>query len=177
MTRRIPIILFALLLAAGSALAFAAVASRIEMQLTPEQLHATGLDRLTPAQLDALNAVLQKRDADVQAIATTTATAAAQARAGEPGRAGAASAPLSPASYIGLADEPIRSRLVGSVSGWEPGSEFHLANGQVWKVLKGSMKLRKPMEAPEIVVIPGFAGRWFLQVDEDLPKARVYRTD
>jgi len=24
-------------------------------------------------------------------------------------------------------------------------------------------------------VIPGIAGRWFLQVDEDLPKARVFR--
>ena len=177
MTRRIQIILAALLLAAANSLALAATAPRIEQQLTPAQLHATGLDTLTPAQLDALNAVLQKRDADTQADATAIATAAAQARATEPGRAGAGSTPLSPASYIGLADEPIKSRLVGSVSGWEPGSEFHLANGQVWKVLKGSMKLRKPMQAPEIVVIPGFAGRWFLQVDEDLPKARVYRID
>ena len=177
MTRRIPIVLATLLLAAASALALAATAPRIEQQLTPEQLHATGLDTLTPAQLDALNAVLQARDADVRVAATATETAAAEARAAEPGRASAASTPLSPASYIGLADEPIKSRLVGSVSGWEPGTEFHLANGQVWKVLKGSMKLRKPMEAPEIVVTPGFAGRWFLQVDEDLPKARVYRTD
>lgn len=177
MTRRIPIILAALLFTVANSLALAATAPRIEQQLTPEQLHATGLDTLTPAQLDAINAVLQKRDADTRADATAIATAAAQARATQPGRAGGESAPLSPASYIGLADEPIKSRLVGSVSGWEPGSEFHLANGQVWKVLKGSMKLRKPMEAPEIVVIPGFAGRWFLQVDEDLPKARVYRTD
>jgi len=54
---------------------------------------------------------------------------------------------------------------------------FSLENGQQWKVLKGSMKLRAPMQAPEIVVVPGIAGRWFLQVDEDLPKARVYRID
>jgi hypothetical protein len=44
-------------------------------------------------------------------------------------------------------------------------------------VLKGEMKLRRPMQAPEVLVVPGLAGRWFLQVDEDLPKARVYRTD
>ena len=61
------------------------------------------------------------------------------------------------------------------MSGWEPGTVFELENGQQWKVLKGSMQLRKPMQAPEIVVVPGIAGRWFLQVDEDLPKARVYR--
>ncbi len=172
MNRLTPIILVTLLLAAASAFALAATTPRIEQQLTPEQMHATGLDTLTPAQLDLLNTLLQAK-----------AEAAERAHAAEPGRlaesrrgAGAASS-LSPASYIGLADEPIKSRLVGSVSGWEPGTEFHLANGQVWKVLKGNMTLRKPIQAPEIVVMPGIAGRWFLQVDEDLPKARVYRTD
>jgi predicted phosphodiesterase len=80
-------------------------------------------------------------------------------------------------ALAGFNDEPIRSRAVGSISGWEPGTEFKLENGQTWKVLKGSMKLRKPMSAPEILVVPGLMGRWFLQVDEDLPKARVYRVD
>ncbi len=176
MNRRTPLVLATLLLAAASALALAATTPRIEQQLTPEQMHATGLDTLSSAQLDLLNTLLQAR-----------AEAAERARAAEPGRlaesgrgagagAGAGSS-LNPASYIGLADQPIKSRLVGSVSGWEPGTEFHLANGQVWKVLKGNMTLRKPMQAPEIIVMPGIAGRWFLQVDEDLPKARVYRTD
>ena len=39
------------------------------------------------------------------------------------------------------------------------------------------LTLRKPLEAPEILVVPGVAGRWFLQVHEDYPKARVYRID
>ncbi|MGH8081041.1 MAG: hypothetical protein ACREP7_10725, partial [Lysobacter sp.] len=79
--------------------------------------------------------------------------------------------------FIGLNDEPIKSRLKHDVSGWEPGTVFELENGQQWKVLKGSMKLSKTMITPEIVVVPGVAGRWFLQVDEDTPKARVYRID
>jgi hypothetical protein len=37
------------------------------------------------------------------------------------------------------------------------------------------MTLHKTLHAPEIQVVPGLAGRWFLQVDEDLPKPRVYR--
>ncbi|ATE74700.1 hypothetical protein CNO08_16345 [Lysobacter capsici] len=78
---------------------------------------------------------------------------------------------------MGLNDEPIKSRLKHDVSGWEPGTVFELENGQQWKVLKGSMKLKKPMVTPEIVVVPGVAGRWFMQVDEDMPKARVYRID
>lgn len=80
-------------------------------------------------------------------------------------------------SYIGLDDKPISSRLKGSTSGWQPGTVFELENGQQWKVLKGSSTLRKPLQAPEILVVPGIAGRWFLQVDPDMPKARVYRID
>lgn len=39
----------------------------------------------------------------------------------------------------------------------------------------GYATLRKPMDAPVILVVPGMAGRWFLQVHEDYPKARVIR--
>ncbi|RYZ74972.1 MAG: hypothetical protein EOP91_00590 [Lysobacteraceae bacterium] len=67
--------------------------------------------------------------------------------------------------------------MADKVAGWEPGTVFVLENGQRWKVLKGEMKLRAPLESPEVSVIPGIAGRWFLQLDEDLPKARVYRID
>jgi hypothetical protein len=79
--------------------------------------------------------------------------------------------------YIGLDDGPIHSRLRGAIDGWQPGTVFELENGQQWKVLKGSVKLREALQAPSIVVVPGIAGRWFLQIDEDLPKARVYRID
>jgi hypothetical protein len=64
---------------------------------------------------------------------------------------------------------------VGEAAGWAPGTVFVLDNGQQWKVLKGSMTLRTALASPAIKVVPGIAGRWFLQVDEDLPKARVYR--
>jgi len=39
------------------------------------------------------------------------------------------------------------------------------------------MKLRKPLESPAVLLVPGIAGRWFLQFDEDMPKARVFRVD
>lgn len=132
----------------------------IEKRLTAEQLHATGLDTLSPDQLKLLNGLLQE---DVSSAVAASKTEAETERGSS--------------SLIGLNDEPIRSRVKSTVSGWEPGTEFSLENGQTWKVLKGSMKLRKPFESPEIVVVPGIAGRWFLQVDEDLPKARVYRID
>ena len=82
-----------------------------------------------------------------------------------------------PSRFIGLSDKPVASRAKGTIAGWEPGTEFSLENGQVCKVLKGKMRLPTPLESPEILVVPGIAGRWFLQVDPELPKARVYRID
>ena len=133
---------------------------KLEQRLTVEQMHETGLDTLTPAQLARLNDLLQQERSSEPVVA--------RERTGEERGA---------TSYLGMDEKPITTRLKGSISHWEPGTEFALENGQVWKVLKGNMKLRKTLQSPEIVLVPGFAGRWFLQVDEDLPKARVYRID
>lgn len=137
----------------------------IQQRLSEEQLRAVGL---TPAQLDLLNSML--REAEEKQAARPGAESRPQASV-------AAEGGESQKMFIGLDDEPIKSRVRGPVSGWEPGTVFALDNGQQWKVLKGSMKLRKTLDAPEILVVPGIAGRWFLQVDEDMPKARVYRID
>lgn len=153
-----------LLLAAAMPALAQSVYTPIENRLSPEQLREVAL---TPTQLQTLNRML--REAAEKDAATAPAAIAASADHEAPRRG--------PAQYIGLDDQPIKSRLKHDVAGWEPGTVFELDNGQQWKVLKGSMKLRKPMTTPEILVVPGVAGRWFLQVDEDLPKARVYRID
>ena len=132
----------------------------IEQRLNAEQRKATGIDTLSPTQLQRLNELL--RDDIAQAVAAEKAE------------------PVTPPVQrvlVGLEDGPIKSRITGTVSGWAPGTEFALDNGQRWKVLKGEMTLRKPLDSPSIRVVPGVAGRWFLEVDEDLPKARVYRID
>ena len=150
----------------------------IEQRLTPEQLRSVGI---TPEQLARLNALLREAEqaqapavADMSPAAPVSTVAAATSapparREDEPGR--------DRSSLVGFNDEPIHSRLTGSVSGWEPGTVFELENGQQWKVLKGALKLPRTLDAPEIVVVPGVAGRWFLQVVDGMPKARVYRID
>ncbi|MFO1516362.1 MAG: hypothetical protein U1F22_05505 [Lysobacterales bacterium] len=157
----------ALLVFALSPRLAAAEAIDIEQRLTPEQRHATGLDTLSTEQLALLNRLLRE-----QAAAADGADAPRVAPA-----ARADGSPRAAAGLIGLDDQPIHSRVKGRIAGWAPGSEFVLENGQTWKVLKGEATLRTPRQNPEIDVIPGLAGRWFLQVDETLPKARVYRVD
>jgi biotin carboxyl carrier protein len=158
----------------------------IEQRLTAEQRKATGLDTLTAEQLALLNRLLSEDRAQAvqaaSAAATVAATQAAEAQAAaQATTAAAAQAPapreMDTSRYLGLDQKPITSRVKGTVSGWQPGTEFALENGQVWKVLKGSRTLDEPLDSPEIVVVPGLAGRWFLQVHEDWPKARVYRID
>lgn len=140
------------------ALAGASGYVNIEQRLTPEQRRETGLDTLTPGQLARLNALL---------------------RASEPVEAAQSAPtqglPTEAARFAGFDQEPVRDRLKGTVREWKPGTVFELQNGQRWQVLKGYATLRTPLDAPEIRVVPGMAGRWFLQVHEDYPKARVVR--
>jgi hypothetical protein len=136
----------------------------VEQRLTAAQLAEVGL---SPAQLQALNRVLRQAEAASPAISAATA-----APAGAPLPA---NVPAPAAMHLGLEEGPVSARVVGEVAGWAPGTVFTLDNGQQWQVMKGQMKLRTALQAPQIEVIPGIAGRWFLQVDEDLPKARVFR--
>lgn len=167
-------VLSTLFLALGLVAAFAARASGdyvdLEQRLTPEQRHATGIDTLTPEQLALLNQLL-RNDQQHQ-----VETARSEVR-NEMKSAPATERAAGPARLAGLDDGPIHSRAEGRIEGWQPGTVFSLANGQRWKVLKGDVTLRAPLESPEVVVVPGVAGRWFLQVVEDMPKARVYRID
>ena len=149
--------LLLLLLLAGAAVAKEAYVD-IEKRMDAEQRRSTGIERLSAAELAALNAFLRGQEQEVAEVARKDVAAGG-------------------GTMAGFNDEPIVSRLKGEVSSWEPGTVFELENGQRWKVLKGWMKLPEPLQSPQIRVVPGLAGRWFLQVHEDYPKARVYRLD
>jgi hypothetical protein len=150
----------------------------IERRLTPEQRHATGLDTLSPEQLALLNRLLRDQQGQVVEEARAQGRADAEVEAAAQRRQAAAVGPARGASRsAGLDEGPIRARLVGDLAGWQPGDVFVLDNGQQWQVLKGSVRLPSPRRAPDVRLVPGVAGRWFLEVDEDLPKARVYRID
>ena len=83
----------------------------IEQRLTSEQLRETGLSTLSPEQLKRLNQLLNEELANVIKIE--------KSQSGD--------RPI-PVSYIGLNDKPIKSRLKGSVSGWEVDTIFEKAD-------------------------------------------------
>lgn len=131
----------------------------LEKRLTPDELASVGL---TPTQLERLDALL--RAAELRETTTRGATLQAD--------------PAPDASrFVGLDATPVAARVHGTIDGWSPGTVFALDNGQQWKVLKGTVTLSRPVEAPTVRLVPGVMGRWFLELDEDHPKARVYRID
>lgn len=136
--------------------------AQIEQQMTPEQFKAAGLGKLSPDELANLNAWLNREPV----VAGSREDRTDHTTAERPRD-----------SFVGASDEPVHSRLKGSVQEWAPGTVFELENGQRWRVLKGRMKLNQPLQAPQIEVAPGLMGRWFLQVDEDAPRARVERIE
>ena len=161
----------------------------LEQRLSAEQLKATGLNTLSPAQLAALNKVLSEEKSQtaaapagpvspamtsVPAMVEAPLPVAAPAPVATAAPRGTGAPPPADKPMMGFNEKPIISRLNGTLTGWDEGTVFVLENGQQWKVLKGKMKLPKPMTNPPVKLVPGIVGRWFLQVSEDYPMARVY---
>jgi hypothetical protein len=146
----------------------------IEKRVTPEQMQATGLDTLKPEQLALLNRLLRE---DVEDRVAQERVSQERASVPPPVATVPAESDGQRKSFFGYDEGVIVSRVVGTLTGWEPGTEIELANGQRWKVLKGHYTLNKPLDNPEIKVVPGAAGRWFFRIDDDTPGARVYRID
>lgn len=161
------------LLAIGVALASIAHAGAptsapIEQRLSPAQMHETGLDTLRPEQLALLNRLLQE---------TAPAIAVPPVTAPPPAATTGDVSPLAPdpTAFAGVQDGPQKAELVGTLAGWQPGTVLELRNGQQWQVLKGQWHLSKPLSNAPVTLVPGVMGRWFLEVDENIPKARVQR--
>lgn len=153
-----------LVLATALALASAAAAAAppIQQQMTPQEFKATGLDKLTPDELAALNAWLGR------AIDTETAKAAATAKKKvEDENRGFLSFGSS---------EPIVSVLPGRFPGFSKGRVYTLANGQVWRQTDDAELAGVRREDAEVTIRPGRLGNaWYMSIQGYNTRATVHR--
>jgi hypothetical protein len=101
------------------------------------------------------------------------------------GPAAAPAAAAAPEQRFGLEqvkrkeEEPrsIESTIEGEFSGWEPGAQIRLANGQVWRVVDGSNAVLAPMKNPKVKVTRNLLGTLFLEIEgtNNSPKVRRIR--
>jgi len=161
-----------LMLAAGLAFAaplvFAQQFSSVEERMSSADFKAAGLEKLSPEELARLNAFIRsevdRREmvAREQGIREQDLTEAAR---------------MGFKNYHGELGE-IDSTIPGTFTGWNDGSTFTLANGQIWRVTDA----RSPLEGikvknPVVHIKPGFLDSWILSVDGYNKTAKVERIE
>jgi hypothetical protein len=125
--------------------------------MTPEEFKAAGLERLSPAELEALNRWLLRYTArETSELRQHNEVISEEIRKVE--------------------EEGVRTRIVGEFTGWDGNTIFRLENGQVWRQrLPGSFRYRA--SAPEVELSKNFMGYWMLRVVEADRSVGVTRID
>lgn len=169
--------------------------------VSADQAAAAGLDRLTPAQLHALDSLVEQYKggelaaaraaadralADRQAAETEAAQAKAAAARAEAARAEAqhAAAPKGPGVFAqakallspprAAAESVVESTIVGSFRGWEPRQVFVLASGERVQVANDDRYFTPTVQNPRVrLVRAGFGGFWMIFPDSGGVRVRV----
>lgn len=135
--------------------------SSLEERMTAAEFRAAGLDKLSDAELAALNQWIRARSlAEEEALALI-----------ERQREEAAG----PAPIDRMPLEPFEARIVGEFSGWSGKTEFVLDNGMVWQQTGNDRYTTAPMENPRVLIRPALLGNWTLQVDGYNKRTNVER--
>lgn len=159
---RIPALLLILAFVAAPASAF----SSFEEQMTAAEFRAAGLDKLSPAELAALNLWMRTR-----APTTTVAPPSTQA--------GSIERPPESIDRRGLPESsedrtPVISRIQGDFDGWKGKTRFVLDNGQIWEQSE-SGNFVVQLNNPVVTIEPITFGGWMLRVEGYNRAIRVRR--
>jgi hypothetical protein len=142
--------------------------SSLEEQMTGKEFQATGLEKLSADELEALNSWIRSRS-----LATLDSPKAGS---------GAVYTEQSEDSR-GFETEQMRksdrstitSRLVGSFTGWDGQTVFTLENGMIWEQADKDKFYVKEVNNPVVTIEPGAFRTWRLSVDGYSSDCRVER--
>lgn len=148
--------------------------------MTAEERAAAGLDKLSPAELAKLKALVERYKAGEVAVVqqqAQAAVAAAEAKVKEaaaPTVDGAKKGPSWLAALITLektakspeSNEAFHARLKGALESFSGRRTFTLDNGQVWQMIDSASWSGPTYESPEVNIKPGIFGVFWLRVPE-----------
>ncbi|MFC1688555.1 hypothetical protein ACFL0N_00110 [Pseudomonadota bacterium] len=136
--------------------------SSLEEQMTGKEFSATGLDKLSQSELDALNAWIRARS-----LATLDAPAGATASStDEPGEDQRELKSEGDDEEQEEAERTtITSNLIGKFSGWDGQTTFKLKNGMVWVQADKDKFYIKEIKNPVVIIEPAMFGTWRLQIE------------
>lgn len=136
----------------------------LEEQMTGDEFRATGLEKLSPQELAALNEWIRARS-----LATLDAPRYATSGpvTGTPDRSEIEKMPR----------ETIVSRINGTFSGWDGQTVFKLENGMIWAQADKDKFYTQEMQSPTVTIEPGMFGAWNLSVEGHDDECRVQRIE
>lgn len=149
--------------------------STLEERMTGREFRDAGLHKLTEEELASLNRWIRLRSLAEGEIPDWADAAPARPGADDSQATPGPSAAGDSRGLPGGEREEIRSRLVGSFSGWRGTDTFELENGMVWQQAEPGTFSVPEMENPEVVIRPGLFGSWQLQVAGYNSRVRVRR--
>jgi hypothetical protein len=148
--------LLAVLLAAGEA------QEKFTDRLSAEEKKAMGLELLSPEQVAALNAAVQ-RDRQQGAVQVREQTKAelreevkAQVKAEVKQQAKAEV--RTELQKQREAETRVLSRVLGKYSGWDGATQFKLENGQIWRQAEPAVFYTKPVENAAVLIEKVYGG-------------------
>lgn len=162
-----------LVMASGHALAEEAF-STLEERMTGKEFMETGMGKLSPEELAALNQWLR-----AHSVATLD-----QARSGAGAAAGAGAATAAEGAdtrgfenqvFSDLDKEDIVANIKGPFSGWRDGTTFVLDNGMIWEQTESSTFFMPETENAKVIIESGAFGVWRLRADGYSRSVRVKR--
>lgn len=140
--------------------------SSLEEQMSGKEFTAAGLDKLSQAELDALNAWIRSRSL---ATLDTPKTGAAAAYAGTDNRG------FEDQKASEMDRSQITSRIKGNFTGWDGNTIFELENGMIWEQADNDKFYIPEVQNPTVTIEPGAFKTWRLSVEGYGSDCRVER--
>ncbi|WP_300614791.1 hypothetical protein [Dokdonella sp.] len=145
-----------ILLAAAGAVAAQTQSPTLEERMSQAEFRSTGLDKLSPEELQRLNAWLQAHGGGTQ---TKYVSASGK-----------------PVFYPDSTERDlIETRITGTFTGWRGKSVFRLDNGQEWQQAESGTFSAGEMDNPKVKIKPMMLGSWLMVVDGCGCSVRVQR--
>lgn len=159
--------------------------------ITTEERAAAGLDKLSPAELEELKAIVERYKSGEVAVVKKEAeqkVAVAEAKVKEVEAKVATAEPLStkkqPSWVSALLTlqkasekpgevEVFKDRLNGTLKSFEGKRRFNLQSGQVWEMVQADYYSGPALDAPAVTVKPGVLGAYWLVVEEARLRVKV----
>ena len=142
--------------------------STLEEQMSGNEFNASGLNKLTPQELQVLNNWLSRHS--VATLVQPKDEIHPVTNSVEEDERGFKKEEKSKMDRV-----PITSRLKGSFSGWNGSTIFALENGMIWEQDDKDNFYIKEVQNPEVTIDPGMFGKWRLSVKGHKSKCRVRR--